>query len=329
MTTIQQRIVALAQAIGGDIKQLNTAQGDLSALPTTAKANLVAAITELYGMANGTVRIDDLAGDGAVGVTWSADKIHDTIVASKQALKDELVNGAGEALDTLAELGAALGNNPDFAGVMTLELANRVRFDAAQTLTNEQKDTARSNIGAASQVALEAEATARNAAVAVLSQRVNAARDDITSEVGAREAADTALGGRITALEGQVGGNVGDVSALKTTDKSSVVAAVNELVAKDLTLLATINGVNDVVTDHGYKFVTIQNSVGLNPNLTLTPFDGANYIAGAANVRSALLLLDTAIATGVSGLTADVAALTTAVGTGEEDFADIYNTAKA
>lgn len=245
--TIEQRIVLLAQAIGADIKLLNAAQGDLAALPTTAKENLVAAITELYGMTNGTVRIDDQAGDGAVGVTWSADKIHDTIVASKQALKNELVNGASEALDTLAELGAALGNNSDFAAVMILELANRVRFDAAQTLTNEQKDTARSNIGAASQVDLEAEVTARDAADVALGQRVDAADSAIVAEAGAREAADIALDGRITTLESQVGGAVGDTADLETDDKTSVTAAVNELHTEATALEARVDAAEAAV----------------------------------------------------------------------------------
>ena len=245
--TIEQRIALLAQAIGADVKLLTSNQGDLATLPTTAKANLVAAITELYGMANGTIRSDDQADVGAVGVTWSADKIHDTIVASKQALKDELVSGAGEALDTLAELGAALGNNPDFAAVMTLEMSNRVRLDAAQTLTNEQKGTARSNIGAASQVDLEAEATARDAADVALGQRVDAADSAIVAEAGAREAADTALDGRITTLEGQVGGAVGDTADLKTDDKTSVVAAVNELHTEAVALAARVDLAEDAV----------------------------------------------------------------------------------
>ena len=61
-----------------------------------------------------------------------------------------MVNGAGAALDTLNELAAALGNDPSFAATIATEIANRVRFDAAQTLTSPQQAQARSNIGAAS-----------------------------------------------------------------------------------------------------------------------------------------------------------------------------------
>ena len=148
--TLEQRLIALAQVIGADIKALNLAQGSLSTLATTAKASLVAAINELYGLvgAGGGAAIDDAAGDGATAVTWSADKIHDTIEAAKLAVKNELTDGAGAALDTLAELATALNNDPNFAATLASEIANRVRFDAAQTLTAPQQAQARANIGA-------------------------------------------------------------------------------------------------------------------------------------------------------------------------------------
>ena len=150
--TLEQRLIALAQVIGADIKALNLAQGSLSTLATTAKNNLVAAINELKmavdAAAGGGVTIDDAAGDGATTVTWSADKIHDTIEAAKLAVKNELTDGAGAALDTLAELAAALGNDPSFAATIAAEIASRVRYDAAQTLTAPQQAQARANIGA-------------------------------------------------------------------------------------------------------------------------------------------------------------------------------------
>ena len=58
-----------------------------------------------------------------------------------------MVNGAGTALDTLYELAAALGNDANFASTMTTALGNRIRFDAAQTLTTGQITQACANIG--------------------------------------------------------------------------------------------------------------------------------------------------------------------------------------
>lgn len=148
--SLESRIIALAQAVGQDVKALTAAQGSLAALNTTTKTNLVAAINELMTMIGSAgASIDDGAGNGNTGVTWSADKIFDSIEAAKTAVKNDLVNGAGAALDTLSELAAALGNDPSFAATIATEIANRVRFDAAQTLTGPQQTQARANIGAA------------------------------------------------------------------------------------------------------------------------------------------------------------------------------------
>ena len=149
--SLESRIIALAQAVGTDVKALTAAQGSLTSLGTTTKTSLVAAINELMTMMGSAgASIDDGAGDGNTAVTWSADKIFDSIEAAKTAVKNDLVNGAGAALDTLNELAAALGNDPSFATTIATEIANRVRFDAAQTLTGPQQTQARSNIGAAS-----------------------------------------------------------------------------------------------------------------------------------------------------------------------------------
>lgn len=146
--SLETRLIALAQAVGADVKSLNTKQGDLTALSTTARSSLVAAINEIAAaLAGAGVSIDDAAGDGATTVTWSANKIFDTVAAATAALKTELTGGAAAALDTLNELAAALDNDPSFATTIATGLANRVRFDAAQTLTLAQQQLACANIG--------------------------------------------------------------------------------------------------------------------------------------------------------------------------------------
>ncbi len=68
-----------------------------------------------------------------------------------QAIKkavDDLVNGAGSALDTLKELADALGNDPEFATTVGNALGVRVRVDAAQTFTLAEKKRGRDNIDA-------------------------------------------------------------------------------------------------------------------------------------------------------------------------------------
>ena len=148
--SLETRIIELAQAVGADVKSLTAAQGNLASLTTTAKTNIVAAINELAAIsASAGATINDAAGNGDVTVTWSADKIFDSIELAKTSVKNDLVNGAAAALDTLGELAAALGNDANFAATITAELGNRIRHDAAQTLTELQKTQARDNIDAA------------------------------------------------------------------------------------------------------------------------------------------------------------------------------------
>ncbi len=146
--TMETRLIALAQAIGADIKALTTKQGDLTSLATTAKGNLVAAINEIYGLLGSVgAIIDDGAGDGDTSVTWSADKIHDSIEAATTALRNSLVNGAGAALDTFKELQDAIGNDPSFAATLATQMSKRVRVDAAQTFTTAEKLQGCNNLG--------------------------------------------------------------------------------------------------------------------------------------------------------------------------------------
>lgn len=156
MTTHVEKIIALVQAIGPDIKVLKTSVGDLTTLTTTAKSNLVSAINELYTVVSQAVTINDALGMGATTTTWSADKIYNTIELAKQAVKDQLLDGASTALDTLKEFQTAINNDPTFATTILDALGKRVRVDAEQIFTDPEKAQGRSNIGAASATDLTA-----------------------------------------------------------------------------------------------------------------------------------------------------------------------------
>jgi hypothetical protein len=146
--SLETRIIALAQAVGADIKALTIKQGDLTALSTTAKGNLVSAINELYGLLGAAgAKIDDTAGDGATSVTWSVNKIFDSIEAAKAAVQASILGGASAAFDTLKELQDLIVNDEGLLTALTTAVANRVRFDDAQTLTTAQKLQACQNIG--------------------------------------------------------------------------------------------------------------------------------------------------------------------------------------
>ena len=156
MATLEQRITLAVQGIGADIKALRQADGNLTLLTTAAKSNLVSAINELASAQASATNINDSAGNGDTSVTWSADKIFDTVTTAINAVKAEVLGGAGAAFDTLKELQDALGADANYATTIAAELANRVRFDAAQTLTAAQSLQARTNIGALSAADLTA-----------------------------------------------------------------------------------------------------------------------------------------------------------------------------
>jgi hypothetical protein len=120
---------------------------DLSALATTAKTNLVAAINEVRAMvvALGTPATINDAATGS-SATWSSQKISDQITAAVTAL----VNGSPGALDTLKELADAINDDATFSATVTTALGNRLRFDAAQTLTAPQKLQGNANLGSLS-----------------------------------------------------------------------------------------------------------------------------------------------------------------------------------
>lgn len=145
--SLQLRLSAVIKQIATDIKALRTADGDVGALTTTTK-NLAGAINEINAaLSTAGVSIDDTKGDGATTVTWSADKIFDTIEAAKAAVKNDLIAGAPKALDTLKELADALNSDASFASTLAGQMNNKVDFSTPQTLTAAQKLQACQNIG--------------------------------------------------------------------------------------------------------------------------------------------------------------------------------------
>lgn len=143
---LELKIVALAQGIAGDVKNLRAKQGT-SVLNTTAQ-NISDAINELNGLIGGSgAVIDDSAGNGDTNVVYSADRVFDLIEQAKQEVTNSLTNGAGDALNTFSELEAALGGDANFANTIANTLSNKVDFSTSQTLTSIQRTQACENIG--------------------------------------------------------------------------------------------------------------------------------------------------------------------------------------
>ena len=129
MATLEQRLSLVIQAIGADIKILKTAKGDLTALSTTAKGNLVEALNEIFTLANTKASSTD-------------------ITSAIDSLKTEIMGtGVPEALNTLKEIATYIQSDETLGVSLSTAITKRVRFDDIQTLTTPEKLQACTNIG--------------------------------------------------------------------------------------------------------------------------------------------------------------------------------------
>ena len=133
------KLLDLATRIATELKThktlINGNAADLSALKTTAKSNLVAALNEVKdALGSAGAAIDDAA--TATGTTWSSTKINTQINAAITAL----ISGAPSASDTLKELA-------DQITALAQTDAGLLSFAQAQTLTAQQKTQGCTNLG--------------------------------------------------------------------------------------------------------------------------------------------------------------------------------------
>lgn len=152
-----ENLVAFVLAVREKCATLTSNQGDLTKLTTTDKTSLVQALIEVVASIEQVKK--DLAAKTEISDTtqtktntWSAVKIADSISTAASNLKNEILNGAGEAYDTLKELGDLIDTNKDAITALKTIASGHVKFDGAQTLTDAQKTQARSNISAANAV---------------------------------------------------------------------------------------------------------------------------------------------------------------------------------
>lgn len=157
--SLKTRIEDLAVRIATEVKTIKTQysgnnQGDLTTLATTDKTSLLAAVNELKALIDAI----NAAGYG-IGDLVSTNNLSDVADATAalanlggltQAEVDVriqlIVGSAPAALDTLAELAAALGDDANFATSVNNALTKRLRFDAAQTLTEGEKTQGQVNL---------------------------------------------------------------------------------------------------------------------------------------------------------------------------------------
>lgn len=260
------------QAVGTDVKKLLAQDGNLETLTTTQKASLVLAINELDAAVK-KIDVKSVIDDNANDAThaWSAQKVANEILAKSNALKSELLGGAGEAYDTLKELADLITTNKDAIDALKEVAAGHVRFDQKQTLEEGQKTQARENIGAAS-----------TAEVQAAQSKADAADQKATTNAT----------------------SIGTLTALKTTEKTNLVGAVNEVKTQ------ADKGVTDAAA----------------AKKTAAAADAAAKAADT-KAQQGITAAGAADAKAQKAQTA-VDALKTAVGDTTKDFAEVYTTAR-
>lgn len=168
---IEQEILALQQqliSVNDSINVLDATIGDPSFLQTANKSSLVSALNEVLGKVNAIIDDANQGND----TTYSSDKI----VTLLNQFKDDLVNGAGSAYDTLLEIQQELqGNDTDIVTILG-EQAKRVAVNITQAFTTAEKTTARANIGVYSTQQVDA-----------LISALQALADDLEDEQGERD----------------------------------------------------------------------------------------------------------------------------------------------
>jgi hypothetical protein len=143
--TLQERLSALITAVGADIKALFTRS--LPAGGTTGQALRKSSGTDyaVEWYTPSTLVIDDATASGTK--TYSSSKIESVATAAANTAKNEILNGAGAAYDTLSELQALLEGQGSSVTALTTAIGNRIRFDQAQSLTSGQITQACANLG--------------------------------------------------------------------------------------------------------------------------------------------------------------------------------------
>lgn len=153
INTVSSSVNDLSSRLSTAESQQSTNTGDIGTLKTTVSSlqttlsTLSTKVDSLEDQIESATNINDTT--VSTTTTYSSSKIVDVVNAAKQAVKDDLLGGAGEAYDTLKELADLITTNQGAIEALQTIAGGAVRYDQAQTLTDAQKTQARSNVGAA------------------------------------------------------------------------------------------------------------------------------------------------------------------------------------
>ena len=152
-TPLQDNLEAVFVQIGTDV---GLSKKDIIDLQTAVGA---------IGAISPTAVISDAAGAGVFDKTWSADKLIAYITAAATQAKDDIINGAPAALDTLLEIANQLAADQTALGALVLALDAAIRTDIVQTFTDAQKTQAQENMGVTASTMMASYTAAKAAAM--------------------------------------------------------------------------------------------------------------------------------------------------------------------
>ena len=152
-TPLQDNLEAVFTQIGTDV---GLSKKDIIALQAAVGA---------IGAISPTAVISDAAGAGVFDKTWSADKLIAYITAAATQAKDDIINGAPAALDTLLEIANQLAADQTALGALVLALDAAIRTDIVQTFTDAQKTQAQENMGVTASTMMASYTAAKAAAM--------------------------------------------------------------------------------------------------------------------------------------------------------------------
>lgn len=152
-TPLQDNLEAVFTQIGTDV---GLSKKDIIDLQTAVGA---------IGAISPTAVISDAAGAGVFDKTWSADKLIAYITAAATQAKDDIINGAPAALDTLLEIASQLAADQTALGSLVLALDAAIRTDIVQAFTDAQKTQAQENMGVTASTMMASYTAAKAAAM--------------------------------------------------------------------------------------------------------------------------------------------------------------------
>ena len=150
-TPLQDNLEAVFAQIGADVG--------------LSKKDIIALQTAVGAVISPTAVISDAAGAGVFDKTWSADKLIAYITAAATQAKDDIINGAPAALDTLLEIASQLAADQTALGSLVLALDAAIRTDIVQTFTDAQKTQAQENMGVTASTMMASYTAAKAAAM--------------------------------------------------------------------------------------------------------------------------------------------------------------------